>query len=105
MAERNKVFEESRDIVVEWLRAIGLEVPYPQATLYVWAKLPEKYPDSKAFSMSILDQVGIWLTSGIFFGQGGEGYVRTSLTEPTERLREAMERLKNVDWTRIDAGK
>ncbi len=97
IVERNKVYEERRDIVVEGLRAIGLDVPYPQATLYVWAKLPEKYPDSRAFSMNVLDQVGIWLTSGIFFGQGGEGYVRASLTESTERLHEAMERLKKLD--------
>jgi LL-diaminopimelate aminotransferase len=97
LAERNQVYQERRDIVVEGLRAIGLDAPYPKATLYIWAKLPEKYQDSRAFSVNVLDQVGVWLTSGVFFGQGGEGYVRTSLTEPTERLREAMERLKNLD--------
>jgi LL-diaminopimelate aminotransferase len=97
LAERNQVYQERRDIVVEGLRAIGLETPYPQATLYVWTRLPEGQRDSRAFSIKVLDQVGVWLTSGVFFGQGGEGYVRTSLTEPTERLREAMERLKNLD--------
>jgi LL-diaminopimelate aminotransferase len=97
LAERNQVYQERRDIVVEGLRAIGLETPYPQATLYVWARLPEGHRDSKAFSINVLDRVGVWLTSGVFFGQGGEGYVRISLTEPTERLREAMERLKRLD--------
>lgn len=97
LAERNQVYQERRDIVVEGLRAIGLETPYPKATLYVWARLPEGHQDSKTFSIEVLDQVGVWLTSGVFFGQGGEGYVRASLTEPTERLREAMERLKRLD--------
>jgi len=96
MAGRNQVYQERRDIVVEGLRAIGLEATNPKATLYVWAKLPESYPDSLEFSKWVLDQTGVWLTSGIFFGEGGEGYVRASLTVPTDLLREAMERLQAV---------
>lgn len=94
MAERNRIYQERRDIVVEGLRAIGMETLYPKATLYVWARLPEGYTDSLEFSKMMLDQTGVWLSSGVFFGQGGEGYVRASLTVPTETLREAMERLK-----------
>lgn len=94
MAERNQIYQERRDIVVEGLRAIGLETTYPQATLYVWAKLPEDYTDSLEFSKWVLDQTGVWLTSGVFFGQGGEGYVRATLTLPTDTLREAMKWLQ-----------
>ena len=94
MAERNQIYQERRDMVVESLRATGLETPRPKATLYVWARLPEGYTDSLEFSQMVLDQTGVWLSSGIFFGQGGEGYVRASLTVPTETLREAMDRLQ-----------
>lgn len=94
--ERNRVYQERRDIVVEGLRAIGLETPCPQATLYVWARLPAGYTDSLAFSKQLLDQTGVWITSGVFFGPGGEGYLRATLTLPTETLREAMERLKKM---------
>lgn len=95
--ERNRIYQERRDIVVEGLRAIGLDAPCPQATLYVWARLPEGYQDSLAFSRQVLDQTGVWLTSGIFFGPGGEGYIRATLTLPTETLREAMERLRKLE--------
>jgi LL-diaminopimelate aminotransferase len=94
--ERNQIYQERRDIVVEGLRAAGLDAPCPQATLYVWGRLPEGYQDSLAFSKQVLDQTGVWLTSGIFFGPGGEGYIRATLTLPTETLREAMERLRKV---------
>jgi LL-diaminopimelate aminotransferase len=97
MAGRNQIYQERRDIVVEGLRAIGLEATSPKATLYVWAKLPAGYSDSLAFSKQVLDQTGVWLTSGVFFGDGGEGYVRASLTVPTDALREAMERLQALD--------
>ncbi len=96
IVERDRIYQERRDIVVRGLRALGLETDYPKGTLYVWAKLPESYPDSLEFSKWVLDQTGVWLTSGIFFGQGGEGYVRGSLTVPTEELCEAMERLQTL---------
>ena len=96
MVERNRVYQERRDIVVQGLRAAGLKAPYPKATLYVWARLPEGHQDSLEFSRMVLNQTGVWLSSGVFFGQGGEGYVRATLTLPTETLREAMERLKGL---------
>jgi LL-diaminopimelate aminotransferase len=96
MLERNERYRERRDILVEGLRSIGLELQRPRATLYVWAKLPPAYCDSLEFSKWVLDQTGVWITSGIFFGPAGEGYVRGSITLPTEDLVEAMERLQTL---------
>jgi len=94
MLERNEIYRKRRDIVVDGLRAIGLELQCPKATLYIWAKLPAEYSDSLEFSKWVLDETGVWITSGIFFGPAGEGYVRASITLPTEDLSEAMERLQ-----------
>ena len=102
LAGRNLIYQERRDIVVEGLRAIGLAVKSPKATLYVWAKLPAGYSDSFAFSKQLLDQTGVWISSGIFFGPGGEGYLRATLTLPTDSLREAMDRLKAFRPVAID---
>jgi LL-diaminopimelate aminotransferase len=96
LVERNRIYRERRDIVVEGLRAIGLETVCPKATLYIWAMLPAGYSDSLEFSKMVLDQTGVWITSGIFFGQGGEGHLRATLTLPTDTLREAMQRLRGV---------
>jgi LL-diaminopimelate aminotransferase len=95
--ERNRIYQERRDILVEGLRTMGLAPLCPKATLYVWAKLPPGHDDSLEFSKSVLDQTGVWLTSGMFFGPEGEGYVRASITVPTEKLREAMGRLQTVE--------
>ena len=96
LVERNQIYQARRDIVVEGLRAAGLEATSPKATLYIWAKLPPGYSDSLEFSKMVLDQTGVWITSGVFFGQGGEGHLRATLTLPTETLREAMGRLKEL---------
>ncbi len=96
LQERNDLYRKRRDIVVDGLRAIGLELQRPKATLYIWAKLPPAYSNSLEFSKWVLDQTGVWITSGIFFGPAGEGYVRASITLPTEDLTEAMVRLKKL---------
>jgi LL-diaminopimelate aminotransferase len=94
--ERNELYRQRRDIVVDGLRAIGLKLQRPRATLYIWAKLPPAFNDSLEFSKWVLDQTGVWITSGVFFGPAGEGYVRASITLPAEDLIEAMDRLQTL---------
>lgn len=96
LADRNAIYEARREVVVNGLRAVGLEPLTPKATLYVWAKLPAGWDDSFEFSKWLLEEAGVWITSGSFFGDGGRGYVRATLTLPIERLREAMQRIANV---------
>lgn len=96
MEERNRVYQERRDIVVAGLRGMGMQVESPKATLYVWAKLPPGYDDSFAFAQWLLNETGVWISSGSFFGDGGREYMRATLTLPTARLEEAMARLQKV---------
>ncbi len=95
LSERNAIYQERRDLVVAGLRAAGFDPLVPKATLYVWAKLPNNERDSLAFSKRLLDETGVWLSSGSFFGPGGDQYIRATLTLPTDRLREAMQRIAN----------
>jgi LL-diaminopimelate aminotransferase len=96
LLDRNEIYRERRDIVVDGLRSFGLTLKRPKATLYIWARLPEGYSDSMEFSKWMLEETGVWITSGIFFGPEGEGYLRASITLPTDLLREAMERLQTL---------
>ena len=96
LAERNAIYAKRREIVVNGLRAAGLEPLTPKATLYVWAKLPDGWDDSIQFSKWLLDETGVWITSGSFFGEGGRGYVRATLTLSVKRLQEAMDRIARV---------
>ncbi len=93
MEPRNKMFRERRDIVVQGLRDIGLEVESPQATFYVWSTIPKGYA-SQDFCFKVLDAVNVWMIPGSMYGKHGEGYFRIALTHPAPRLAEAMMRLK-----------
>jgi len=62
--------------------------------LYVWARIPEPSWTPETFALKLLERTGVAITPGSFFGPGGEGYVRISVTAPTARVREAMQRLR-----------
>ena len=95
LAERNEIYRQRRDVVVASLRRIGLAVPVPRASLYVWSPTPAGW-NSVDFATAALEQAGVSLTPGTVFGPGGEGFVRISITAPIERIQQAMDRLG--DW-------
>ena len=95
MKERNRVFQERREVVVRGLEEIGLEVYRPKATFYVWAKVPEGYT-SKDFCFKALEEANVWMLPGSNYGKGGEGYLRIAITRSVEVLSEAMHRLQKL---------
>ena len=95
--EAIQVYQKRRDVMVAGLREIGLEVDLPKATFYLWIQVPEKYTSS-LFATLLLEQAGIVATPGNGFGEEGEGYVRMALTVDEPRLREAIERLKRIQF-------
>ena len=90
--EHNAIYQRRRDLVVDMLNDIGLEARPPQASLYVWAKVPEGYT-SIELANDLLEQVGVVVTPGIGYGKNGEGYVRLSLTIPDAGLVKGLSRL------------
>ncbi len=98
LVERNQIYQERRDIVVEGLMQAGFSLKMPPAAIYVWARLPEGKTDSTAFCNAMLEETGVSTTPGIVYGKYGEGYLRVSLGTATDRIREAMRRI--VDWVR-----
>ncbi|MBN1886366.1 MAG: aminotransferase class I/II-fold pyridoxal phosphate-dependent enzyme [Thermoflexales bacterium] len=90
---RNALYRERLELVLEALEAVGWPAPYPRASLYAWARIPAGQ-SAEALALALLEQTGVALAPGTFFGASGEGYVRISVTAPTPRVREAMERLR-----------
>ena len=95
LEERNNIYRERRDLILETLRSVGIRARKPQASLYIWAEIPSGWTSSE-FASRLLEEAGISITSGTVFGPGGEGFVRISLGMSTDRIREAMDRLKQL---------
>jgi LL-diaminopimelate aminotransferase len=93
VAEMCDTYRRRRDLLVEALAAVGIDVPAPRGTIYVWVPVPAGHT-SVSFAELVLEQAGVVVSPGSSYGPNGEGYVRMSLTLPDDRLREAVSRIE-----------
>ena len=91
--EMSAVYQRRRDLVVGALRDVGVDVPTPKATIYVWAPVPEGHT-SASYCELVLEESGVVVSPGGAYGESGEGFFRISLTVEDDRLTEAMERIR-----------
>ncbi len=82
-----------RDALCGGLRSIGWNVPDAQGTMFVWAKIPERFASSVDFAIELMEKTGVIVVPGSAFGAQGEGYVRMALVVPPERMAEAVRRI------------
>lgn len=88
-----KAYERRRDALCEHMTRIGWNMEKPQATMFVWAKIPDKFKDSETFSRVLLEKAGVLVTPGSAFGPSGEGFVRLALVREEEVLIQAAEQV------------
>jgi alanine-synthesizing transaminase len=88
-------YQERRDTLCDGLERLGWEVKRPQASMFVWAKIPEQWSEmgSIEFAMKLLDEGGVAVSPGRGFGEEGEGYLRLAIVENSQRLRQAVRQI------------
>jgi LL-diaminopimelate aminotransferase len=91
--EMCRIYQRRRDLVVDALGDIGVEVEPPKGTIYVWAPVPEGHT-STSFAEKVLEDAAVVISPGSMYGPSGEGFFRISLTTPEPQLTEAVERLR-----------
>ena len=89
-------YRNRRDVMVEAFSNAGWEVPAPQATMFAWAPLPERFHDigSLEFSKLLIEKADVAVAPGIGFGEYGDDYVRIALVENEHRIRQAARSIK-----------
>jgi aspartate/methionine/tyrosine aminotransferase len=89
-----ETYRRRRDAFVDALDRIGWHVPKPDATMYIWAKLPEPWHnDSIGFCTQLVEKTGVAASPGAGFGKAGEGYVRFALVHEPAILEAAVEKI------------
>lgn len=89
-----KAYERRRDALCDSMTRAGWRMEKPEATMFVWARIPEGFTDSTAFAMELVEKAGVLVTPGSAFGPSGEGYVRLALVQDEEVLKRAAELVK-----------
>jgi len=104
--ERFRVeYREKRDILVAGLKAGGLPDCTPQATIYLWQRIPEGLTSVEfatrllAPEVAIVTTPGAWISDVTADGRNpGEGYVRFALVPSVEETKRAADRLAKMRW-------
>ena len=94
--EIRKNYEHRRDVLCDAFAQAGWEVAKPQASMFVWGKLPSCVGamDSKEFSKLLLTKANVAVSPGLGFGAQGANYVRIALIENDNRIHQAARNIK-----------
>ncbi len=98
VAEIREQYRRRRDVLCDGLDAAGWQVVKPQATMFVWAKIPEHYQPlgSLEFAKLLLREAKVAVAPGIGFGDYGDDHVRFALIENEHRTRQAVKGIKQM---------
>ncbi|MCL6524534.1 MAG: aminotransferase class I/II-fold pyridoxal phosphate-dependent enzyme [Thermoflavifilum sp.] len=95
-ASLNETYARRRDKIWAMLDTMGCKCNRHQAGLFVWARIPDGWPDGYAFSDAVLQQARVFITPGGIFGEQGMPYVRLSLCQPEQVLDQAWKRIQQA---------
>jgi aspartate/methionine/tyrosine aminotransferase len=90
-------YQRRRDLMLEGLRPIaGLRPVPPEGTFYMLVDHSSFGLTTAAFAQFLLEEAGVVVTPGDYFGQLGEGYVRLSFCNTDENIRAALDRIASA---------
>ena len=91
------MYKSRRDTLCDGLNSMGWEVEKPKATMFVWAKIPERFNmKSLEFSKILLEEANVAVSPGIGFGEYGDDFIRFSLIENDQRTKQALKNIKKL---------
>jgi alanine-synthesizing transaminase len=91
IVEMRNIYRRRRDVLVESFAAAGWDMPAPQATMFAWVPVPEKFRHlgSLEFSKLLIEKADVAVAPGIGFGEYGDEFVRLAIVENEQRIRQA----------------
>ena len=92
----NFTYSERRKVVWEILDKLDCSYSKDNVGLFVWASIPDKFDNAEIWINEILYNAKVFITPGFIFGSSGNKFVRVSLCNTTEALREALNRINNL---------
>jgi alanine-synthesizing transaminase len=89
-------YDHRQDVLLEAFNRAGWPIRRNQASMFVWARIPEcaRHLGSLEFSKRLLVDANVAVAPGIGFGEYGDEYVRIALIENDKRIRQAAKNIK-----------
>ena len=94
--EMRATYKKRRDVLVESFGKAGWPIPAPEASMFAWVPIPEKFRalGSLEFSKLLLEKSDVAVAPGIGFGEHGDEFVRIALVENEQRIKQAARNVR-----------
>ena len=94
--EMRAIYKSRRDVLIDGFTRAGWDVPAPEASMFAWAPIPERFRamGSLHFSKLLLEHAKVAVAPGVGFGEYGDGHVRIALVENEHRIRQAARNIR-----------
>ncbi|MFC1815096.1 aminotransferase class I/II-fold pyridoxal phosphate-dependent enzyme [Thermodesulfobacteriota bacterium] len=93
-----QTYKERRDALIAGLSRVNWDITSPKGTMFVWAKIPDKYikMGSVEFSKFLIKAAQVAVSPGLGFGEYGDDYVRFALIENKMRINQAVRGIRKI---------
>ena len=95
--QTRNAYKMRRDAFLTNAKKIGWKIDKTKGTMFIWAKIPNKYKTSLDFVNDLFNQTGILFVPGSAFGSCGEGFVRIALIQDIQTIEKAFSLIDNTD--------
>lgn len=92
-----EVYARRRSIAEDIMKALGCTFDAKQKGMFLWGRIPEKYANVEDLTEKVLHEARVFIAPGFIFGSNGARYVRISLCAKDDKMREALERIKQLN--------
>lgn len=92
------IYRQRRDALIDGLNRAGWPIDSPQATMFAWAKIPERFAKlgSVEFAKKMIRRAKVAVAPGKGFGDFGDDYVRFALVENNHRINQAVRGIRKM---------
>ncbi|KAA6350522.1 LL-diaminopimelate aminotransferase [termite gut metagenome] len=94
----NRNYRNRRRPAEEIMHALGCTFDKNQTGMFLWGKIPDRYNHVEELTERILHEARVFIVPGFIFGSNGARYIRISLCCKGEKLEEALQRIRNLEW-------
>jgi aspartate/methionine/tyrosine aminotransferase len=92
--EQRERYRERLAFMAAALTGAGCPVELPEGGFYLWVPVPaDRWPDAWSMAEDLARQAGLLVSPGDLYGEGGAGFVRLAVVQPSERLELVADRL------------
>ncbi len=92
-AQRTR-YRHRRDLFVDGFGKMGWKLTPPKATMYIWDRVPKRYPDAGAFAKEFFQKTGVLVTPGSAFGSHSKDFMRISMVIDEQSIGRLLEKVQ-----------